>query len=127
LLIDNTLASPYLCRPLEHGADIAVHSTTKYIDGHGTSVGGVIVDSSNFNWTAEKYPEMCTPDSSCHGLIYAEKFGKLACIVKANHGLTTLHLRMELHSVNALALAEYLEKLSSVSLVSYPGLNSHRS
>ncbi|WP_321370992.1 O-acetylhomoserine aminocarboxypropyltransferase/cysteine synthase family protein [uncultured Desulfuromusa sp.] len=147
LIVDNTLASPFLCRPIELGADIVIHSATKYIDGHGTSVGGVIVDSGNFNWPADKYPEMCTPDSSYHGLIYTEKFGKLAYIIKAraqfmrdlgatpapqnsflfNHGLTTLHLRMERHSENALALAQHLENHPAVSWVNYPGLKSHPS
>lgn len=147
LIIDNTLASPHLCRPIEYGADIVIHSATKYIDGHGTSVGGVIVDSGNFNWNKEKYPELCSPDPSYHGLIYTEKFGELAYIVKAraqfmrdlgttpapqnsflfNHGLTTLHLRMERHSDNALALANHLQNHPSVSWVNYPGLESHPS
>lgn len=147
LIVDNTLASPYLCRPLEIGADIVVHSATKYIDGHGTCVGGVIVDSGKFNWTAQKYPEICEPDPSYHGLKYSEKFGPLAYIVKAraqymrdlgvtpapqnaflfNHGLTTLHLRMERHSSNALALARHLESHPGVSWVNYPGLESHSS
>ncbi len=147
LIIDNTLASPYLCQPLQHGADIVVHSATKYIDGHGTCVGGVIVDSGRFAWTPEKYPEICEPDSSYHGLKYLEKFGPLAYIVKAraqymrdlgvtpapqnsflfDHGLTTLHLRMERHSSNALALAKFLDAHQNVSWVNYPGLESHSS
>jgi len=147
LIIDNTLASPYLCQPLQHGADIVVHSATKYIDGHGTCVGGVIVDSGRFAWTPEKYPEICEPDSSYHGLKYLEKFGPLAYIVKAraqymrdlgvtpapqnsflfDHGLTTLHLRMERHSSNALALAKFLDAHPNVSWVNYPGLESHSS
>lgn len=147
LIIDNTLASPFLCRPLDLGADIVVHSATKYIDGHGTSVGGVIVDSGNFAWTSEKYPELCEADSSYHGLRYVEKFGPLAYIVKAraqymrdlgvtpapqnsflfNHGLTTLPLRMERHSHNGLALAKHLESHPKVSWVNYPGLESHSS
>ena len=147
LLVDNTLASPYLCQPLQHGADIVVHSATKYIDGHGTCVGGVIVDSGRFAWTPEKYPEICEPDPSYHGLKYLEKFGPLAYIVKAraqymrdlgvtpapqnsflfNHGLTTLHLRMERHSSNALALSKFLEAHPNVSWVNYPGLASHSS
>jgi len=148
LIIDNTLASPCLCRPLEHGADIVVHSATKYIDGHGTAVGGVIVDSGNFDWSAnDKYPELSEPDSSYHGLRYLEKFGPLAYIIKAraqymrdlgvtpapqnsflfNHGLTTLHLRMERHSSNALSLAKHLETHPNVSWVNYPGLESHPS
>ncbi len=147
LIIDNTLASPYLCRPIEHGADIVIHSATKYIDGHGTCVGGVIIDSGKFTWSAEKYPELCAPDTSYHGLKYVEKFGPLAYIVKAraqymrdlgvtpapqntwlmNHGLITLHLRMERHSSNALALAQFLESHPQVSWVNYPGLESHPS
>lgn len=148
LIVDNTLASPHLCRPLEYGADIVIHSATKYIDGHGTAVGGVIVDSGRFDWAVGgKYPELCEPDSSYHGLKYVEKFGPLAYIVKAraqymrdlgvtpapqnsflfNHGLTTLHLRMERHSSNALALAKHLEAHDNVSWVNYPGLESHPS
>ena len=147
LIIDNTLASPYLCQPLQHGADIVVHSATKYIDGHGTCVGGVIVDSGRFAWAPEKYPEICEPDSSYHGLKYLEKFGPLAYIVKAraqymrdlgvtpapqnsflfDHGLTTLHLRMERHSSNALALAKFLDAHPNVSWVNYPGLERHSS
>jgi len=145
LIVDNTLASPALCRPLEHGADIVIHSATKYIDGHGTAVGGVIVDSGKFDWTSSKYPELCEPDKSYHGLRYVEKFGPLAYIVKAraqymrdlgvtpapqnsflfNHGLVTLPLRMERHSQNALALAQFLTKHSKVSWVNYPGLETH--
>ncbi len=147
LIVDNTLASPYLCRPLEHGADIVIHSATKYIDGHGTCVGGVIIDGGKFNWSAEKYPELNEPDISYHGLVYTEKFGSLAYIIKArvqymrdlgvtpapqntfllNHGLTTLHLRMERHSFNALELAKFLEQHEAVSWVNYPGLESHSS
>jgi len=147
LIIDSTFATPYLCRPLEHGANIVVHSATKYIDGHATSVGGVIVDGGNFDWTSGKFPELTEPDVSYHGLRYVEKFGPLAYIIKArvqymrdlgatpgpmnsflfNHGLTTLPLRMQRHSDNALAMAQYLEKHPLVSWVNYPGLPSHKS
>ncbi|RMF46097.1 MAG: O-acetylhomoserine aminocarboxypropyltransferase/cysteine synthase [Deltaproteobacteria bacterium] len=147
LIIDNTFATPYLCRPLEHGADIVIHSATKYIDGHATSVGGVIVDGGRFNWTNGRYPELTEPDASYHGLRYVEAFGPLAYIIKArvqymrdigatpapqnsflfNHGLTTLPLRMERHSANALALARFLESHPAVSWVNYPGLESHPS
>jgi O-acetylhomoserine (thiol)-lyase len=146
LIIDNTFPTPYLCRPLEHGANIVVHSATKYIDGHATSVGGVIVDGGNFDWGNGKYPELTEPDASYHGLKYLETFGKLSYIVKArvqlmrdmgacpaplnaflfNLGLETLPLRMQRHSENALAMAKYLEGHSAVSWVSYPGLKSHK-
>jgi O-acetylhomoserine (thiol)-lyase len=147
LIIDNTFPTPYLCRPLEHGANIVIHSATKYIDGHATSVGGVIVDGGNFDWNNGKFPEMTEPDESYHGLKYAEAFGNLAYIVKArvqlmrdlgscpaplnaflfNLGLETLPLRMQRHSENALALAQHLEQHPFVSWVSYPGLKSHKS
>jgi O-acetylhomoserine (thiol)-lyase len=147
LIVDNTLASPYLCKPLELGADIVIHSATKYIDGHGTCVGGVIIDGGKFNWSKDKFPEMNEPDESYHGLKYTEKFGPMAYIVKArvqymrdlgatpapqnsfllNHGLTTLHLRMERHCSNTLALAKFLEQHANVSWVNYPGLESHPS
>ncbi len=147
LVIDNTFATPYLCKPLELRADIVVHSTTKYFDGHATSLGGIIVDGGNFNWDNGKFPELTEADPSYHGLKYVEKFGPLAYIVKArvqfmrdlgccpapqnsfliNHGLTTLPLRMDRHSSNALALAEHLEQHPAVSKVNYPGLKSHLS
>lgn len=147
LLIDNTFATPYLCRPFEHGADIVIHSATKYIDGHATSVGGVIVDGGSFDWTNGRYPELTEPDESYHGLRYTDAFGPLAYIIKCrvqymrdlgttpapqnsflfNHGLTTLPLRMERHSSNTLALAKHLEKHPAVSWVNYPGLESHPS
>lgn len=147
LIVDNTFPTPYLCRPLEHGANIVVHSATKYIDGHATSVGGVIVDGGNFNWANGKFPELTEPDSSYHGLKYVEAFGSVAYIVKArvqlmrdlgacpaplnaflfNLGLETLPLRMQRHSENALGLAKYLERHAAVSWVSYPGLESHKS
>jgi len=147
LIIDNTFPTPYLCKPFEHGANIVVHSATKYIDGHATSVGGVIVDGGNFDWGNGKFPELTEPDTSYHGLKYLESFGNLCYIVKArvqlmrdlgacpaplnaflfNLGLETLPLRMQRHSENALALASYLEGNAAVSWVSYPGLKSHRS
>lgn len=146
LIIDNTFPTPVNCRPLEWGADIVTHSTTKYMDGHATSVGGCIVDSGNFDWDAHagKYPGLCTPDESYHGLTYSKTFGKGAYITKAvvqlmrdlgsipspensfllNIGLETLHLRMPRHCENALTVAEYLEKNDKVAWVSYPGLKS---
>jgi len=147
LIVDNTFPTPYLCRPFDHGADIVVHSATKYIDGHATSVGGVIVDGGKFDWTSGKFPELTEPDNSYHGLRYVEKFGASAYIVKAraqymrdlgatpspfnsflfHHGLTTLPLRMERHSANALALARFLEQHPKVSWANYPGLESHPS
>ncbi len=147
LIIDNTFATPCLCKPLELGADIVVHSTTKYFDGHATSLGGVIVDGGKFDWDNGKYPEMTEEDPSYHGLKYVEKFGPAAYIVKArvqymrdigccpapqnsfliNHGLTTLPLRMERHSFNARALAEHLEQHPAVVKVNYPTLQSHPS
>ncbi len=145
LIIDNTFATPILCRPFEYGADIVMHSTTKYMDGHATVVGGVIVDSGNFDWAASgKYPELTEPDESYHGVVYTEQFGKAAYITKArvqlmrdlgstpqplamfilNIGLETLALRMERHCANALAVAQYLEKHEKVGWVNYPGLES---
>ena len=147
LMIDNTFATPYLCKPLELGANIVVHSTTKYFDGHASSLGGVIVDGGNYNWNNGKFPEMTEADPSYHGLKYTEKFGAQAYIVKSrvqymrdlgccpapqnsfliNQGLTTLPLRMDRHSSNAQTLAEYLEQHVAVSKVNYPGLKSHSS
>jgi O-acetylhomoserine (thiol)-lyase len=147
LIIDNTFPTPYLLRPFEHGANVIVHSATKYIDGHATSVGGVIVDGGNFNWNNGKYPELTEADPSYHGIKYTESFGESAYIVKARVqllrdlgnclspfnaflmalGLETLPLRMAKHSQNALALAEYLEQHEKVAWVSYPGLPSHPS
>ncbi|MGY0373405.1 O-acetylhomoserine aminocarboxypropyltransferase/cysteine synthase family protein [Clostridium sp. JNZ J1-5] len=144
-IVDNTIATPYLCNPLKLGANIVVHSTTKYIDGHATSIGGIIVDGGNFNWDNGKYLELIEPDPSYHGVKYVEKFGNAAYIVKVrvqllrdlgtctspfnaflfNLGLETLHLRMERHSENAFKLAKYLEKHEKVSWVSYPLLESH--
>ncbi len=143
LLVDNTFATPVLCRPFEFGADIVIHSTTKYLDGHAATVGGVIVDSGNFDWTkGDKYPELTTPDESYHGVVYTEQFGKAAYITKArvqmmrdlgatpaamsayimNLGSETLALRMERHCENALAVAKMLKNHPKVSFVSYPML-----
>ena len=147
LIIDNTFASPYLSRPFEYGVDIVVHSATKFIGGHGTSIGGVIVDSGNFNWANGNFPEFTAPDSSYDGVVYTEAFGNLAYIIKARvqllrdigpslspfnaflflQGLETLHLRVQRHSENALAVALFLEKHPAVTWVNYPGLTSHAS
>ena len=148
LIIDNTFATPINCNPFEWGADIVTHSTTKYMDGHGLSVGGAIVDSGNFDWTAhaEKFPGLCTPDDSYHGVTYTERFGKGAYITKAtvqlmrdlgsiqapqnafylNIGLETLPLRMERHCSNAMKIAEFLENHEKVAWVNYPGLKSNK-
>ncbi|WP_078544024.1 homocysteine synthase [Litchfieldia alkalitelluris] len=145
LIVDNTFASPYLCRPIEHGADIVVHSATKFIGGHGTSIGGVIVDSGKFDWSSGKFPGFTTPDPSYHGLVYTEALGAAAYIAKARvtllrdtgaclspfnsflflQGLETLHLRMERHVENAKAVAEYLKGHELVSWVNYPGLEEN--
>ncbi|MCC8160062.1 MAG: O-acetylhomoserine aminocarboxypropyltransferase/cysteine synthase [Oscillospiraceae bacterium] len=147
LIVDNTFATPILCRPFEFGADIVTHSTSKYMDGHAVSLGGVIVDSGNFDWAASgKYPEFTTPDESYHGAVYTERFGKSAFIVKAraqlmrdlgstpspqnafllNLGLETLHLRIMRHSENAMKVAEFLENDDRVEWVNYPGLKSSK-
>jgi O-acetylhomoserine (thiol)-lyase len=145
VICDNTVATPMLFRPIEYGIDIVVHSCTKFIGGHGTSIGGAIVDSGKFDWTNGRYPELIEPDPSYHGIKYVEAFGELAYIIKARtqflrdmgscmspfnaflflQGLETLHLRMPRHSENALKLALWLEKHKSVSWVNYPGLQSH--
>ena len=142
LIVDNTFATPHLCRPLEHGANIIVHSTTKYMDGHALQMGGVIVDGGNFDWTGGKFPEFTTPDDSYHGLVYTEAFGAAAYIAKArvqlmrdlgtcqtpmgafllNIGLETLPLRMERHCQNADAVARWLHDHPKVAAVHYPGL-----
>jgi len=144
LVIDNTFASPYLCRPIEHGADIVLHSATKFIGGHGTSIGGVMVDSGKFPWDRGPFPQLLEPSKGYHGIRFFETFGDLAFIVKARveglrdfgpavspfnsflflQGLETLPLRMERHSRNALAVAEHLSRHPHVSWVSYPGLPS---
>ena len=148
LIVDNTFATPINCNPFKWGADIVTHSTTKYMDGHAMSVGGCIVDSGNFDWTAhaDKFSGLCTPDESYHGITYTEKFGKAAYITKAtsqlmrdlgsiqapqnafllNVGLETLPLRMERHCYNAQKIAEYLEKHEKVAWVNYPGLESNK-
>jgi O-acetylhomoserine (thiol)-lyase len=146
LIIDNTLATPYLVQPFKHGADIIVHSATKFIGGHGTSIGGVIVDSGKFDWAASgRFPGLVDPDPSYHGVSYVGALGPLAYIIKARvqllrdlgaattpfnswlflQGLETLPLRMERHSENALRVARFLESHPAVEWVSYPGLESH--
>ena len=148
LIVDNTFATPINCRPFEWGADIVTHSTTKYMDGHATAVGGCIVDSGNFDWEAhaDKYPGLCQPDDSYHGLTYTKTFGKLAYITKAtsqlmrdlgsiqspqnafllNLGLETLHLRMPQHCKNALAVAKWLQNCDKVAWVNYPDLEGNK-
>ena len=148
LIVDNTFATPINCNPIAWGADIVTHSTTKYMDGHGATVGGCIVDSGNFDWMAypDRYPGLCTPDESYHGIVYTEKFGKGAYITKAtsqlmrdlgsvqapmnafllNLGLETLALRVERHCSNALKVAQYLEKHDKVAWVNYPGLTGSK-
>jgi O-acetylhomoserine (thiol)-lyase len=148
LIIDSTFASPIICNPIDFGADIIVHSATKFIGGHGTSIGGVIIDSGNFDWKASgKFPKLIEPDSSYHGVIYSEAFGNLAYIIKARvtllrdigpavspfnaflflQGLETLHLRVERHSYNALELAQFLQQHPKVAWVNYAGLPEHGS
>lgn len=144
LIVDNTFPTPVLCRPIEYGADIVIHSTSKYMDGHAVQVGGVIVDSGNFNWANGKFPEFTEPDESYHGLIYTQAYGKAAYIVKArmqlmrdfgcypsaqsafylNLGLETLAVRMERYCKNAMTVAEYLESNNKVESVNYPALAS---
>lgn len=145
LIVDNTFPTPILCRPFEFGADIVTHSTTKYIDGHATSVGGIVVEKGGFDWTNGKFPEFTEPDSSYHGLIYTKDFAASPFSVKlrvqlvrdygipmmpfnaflSNLGTETLHLRMERHSSNALELAEFLRNHPKVSWVNYPGLSDN--
>ncbi len=144
-IVDNTVATPILFKPIEHGADIVCYSLTKFIGGHGTSIGGAVVDSGRFNWASGRFPEFTTPDPSYHGLIYHEALGNLAYILKMRitllrdmgpclspfnafqflQGLETLHVRMPRHCENALQMAEFLEKHPLVSGVNYPGLESH--
>lgn len=148
LIVDNTFATPINCRPIEWGADIVVHSTTKYMDGHATVLGGAIVDSGNFDWSKypDKFPGLTTPDESYHGVVYTERFGRAAFITKAttqlmrdlgamqsphnafllNLGLESLHVRMPRHCENAQAVAEYLEAHEKVAWVNYSGLRSSR-
>lgn len=146
LIVDNTFATPVNCRPFEWGADIVVHSTSKYMDGHAVALGGCIVDSGNFDWNNGKYPMLTTPDETYHGVTYTEHFGKAAFIAKArvhlmrdlgtqmspqnafllNLGLETLHLRMARHCENAMKVAEFLQNNSKVDWVNYPGLKSNK-
>ncbi|MCG8348954.1 MAG: homocysteine synthase [Chloroflexales bacterium] len=145
VIVDSTTATPYLCRPFDWGADIVVHSATKYLGGHGTSIGGLLVDSGKFDWTNGRFPEFTEPDPSYHGLVYTQAFGPLAFIIKARvqllrdlgaalspfnsflflQGIETLPLRMERHSQNALAVAKYLREHKRVAWVNYPGLPEH--
>lgn len=144
MLVDNTFATPILCRPIDFGADIVIHSTTKYMDGHASVVGGCVVDSGRFNWDNGKFPELTEPDESYHGVVYTKSFGETAYITKLrvqlirdfgvapsainafllNMGLETLHLRMERHCKNALEVAQYLENHDKVAWVNYPKLPS---
>ena len=144
LVVDNTFASPYLCRPIEHGADIVIHSATKFIGGHGTSIGGVIIDSGKFPWNDGNFPQLKEPSPGYHGLRFTETFGEMAFIIKCRveglrdlgpcvspfnsflflQGLETLAMRMERHSANALALAQHLSQHKTVTWVNHPGLPS---
>ena len=146
LFVDNTFATPVLCRPFEFGADIVIHSTTKYMDGHAVQLGGVIVDSGNFDWTHGQFPEFTEPDASYHGVVYTREFGKAAYITKArvqmmrdigampsahaafllNLKLETLPVRMERHCRNAQVVAEYLAERKEIEFVNYPGLKGDR-
>ncbi|MGD0223470.1 MAG: homocysteine synthase [Terriglobia bacterium] len=145
LMIDNTVATPYLCRPFEWGADIVVHSMTKFLGGHGNSIGGIIVDSGKFNWANGKFPELVEPDPSYHNLKFVETFGPLAYMIKVRvqllrdigaalspfnaflilQGVETLSLRVQRHCDNALKVAQFLQSHSAVNWVNYPGLSSH--
>ncbi|MGI6110065.1 MAG: O-acetylhomoserine aminocarboxypropyltransferase/cysteine synthase family protein [Eubacteriaceae bacterium] len=142
LIVDNTFATPILCKPFDFGADIVIHSTSKYMDGHAVQVGGVIVDSGNFDWSNGNFPELTEPDESYHGLIYTEQYGKMAYILKArmqlmrdfgcypaansafllNLGLETLAIRMKQYCENAQTVAEHLEKSDKIESITYPGL-----
>ncbi|WP_101774853.1 O-acetylhomoserine aminocarboxypropyltransferase/cysteine synthase family protein [Pasteurella oralis] len=144
LLVDNTFATPYFCRPIEFGANVIIHSTSKYLDGHAVALGGAIIDCGNFDWANGKFPQLSTPDQTYHGLVYTETFGSTAYIVKArvqlmrdlgatpapqnsfllNIGMETLAVRMQRHYENAQAVAEFLEKHPQVAKVSFPGLIS---
>lgn len=143
-LIDNTFATPYFCRPFEFGADIVIHSTTKYLDGHAVQTGGVIVDGGKFNWNNGKFPQLSEPDETYHGIVYTEKFGQAAFITKArvqlmrdlgatpspqnsfllNLGMETLPVRMDRHFENAVTIAKYLTEQKAIKHVYYPGLES---
>jgi O-acetylhomoserine (thiol)-lyase len=144
--VDNTFATPYLCRPFEFGANVVIHSTSKYLDGHAVALGGVVVDGGNFNWDNGKFPQMVEPDESYHGLSYSKNFGKAAFITKArvqlmrNFGMTpspfntwltnlgceSLHVRMQRHCENALKIAQFLENSDMCAWVEYPGLKSSK-
>lgn len=145
LIVDNTFPTPINCRPFDFGADIVTHSTSKYLDGHAVALGGVIVDSGNFDWTVSgKYPGLTTPDETYHGVVYTDHFGKAAYIAKCrthlmrdlgvtpspqnafllSQGIDTLHLRMQRHNSNALAVAEYLSGDGRITWVNYPGLKN---
>ncbi len=146
LIVDNTFPTPVLCKPIEYGADIVVHSTSKYMAGHAVQVGGVIVDSGNFDWTNGKFPEFTEPDESYHGIVYTKAYGKMAYIIKArmqlmrdfgcypaaqsafylNLGLETLPLRMKQYCENAKIVSEFLEANDKVESVNYPGLKSNK-
>lgn len=146
LVIDNTMASPYLCRPIEHGADIVVHSATKFLGGHGTSIGGIIIDSGKFDWKSGHFPQINQPSPGYHGMNFAEIFGPIAFIIKARvdglrdfgtslspfnsflflQGIETLGLRMQRHCENTLAVAQWLEKDNRIGWVNYPGLASSK-
>ena len=149
LIVDNTFPTPVNCRPIEFGADIVTHSTTKYIDGHGSSVGGAIIDSGKFDWMAhkDKFPGLCLPDDSYHGIVYAEKFGKEGAFITKctaqlmrdfgsiqspqhafyiNLGLESLHLRMKRHVENGMAVATFLNNHPQVNFVNYPGLENDK-
>lgn len=145
VIVDATTVTPYLWQPFKHGADIIIHSATKFLGGHGTSIAGLVVDSGNFDWTRGRFPGLTEPDESYHGLVFTQAFGKLAYILKLRvqglrdlgaclspfnaflllQGIETLGLRMERHSQNALAVAKYLKEHAKVSWVNYPGLPDH--
>ena len=146
LIVDNTFATPINCRPIELGADIVVHSTSKYLDGHASAVGGAIIDSGNFDWNNGKFPGLTTPDETYHGVVYTEQFGKAAYITKCtthlmrdfgaipapqnsfllNLGMETLHLRMQRHCENAQKVAEYLSNNDKIEWVNYAGLPGNK-
>ena len=146
LIVDNTFATPILCRPIEWGADVVIHSTSKYMDGHAVQVGGVIVDSGKFDWTSGKFPCMTEPDESYHGIVYTKQYSFAPYIVKArmqlmrdfgcypaanssfllNLGLETLAVRMKQYCENAVKVAKFIEDSGKVNFVSYPGLESDK-
>jgi O-acetylhomoserine (thiol)-lyase len=146
LIVDNTVATPVIFKPIEYGADIVCYSLTKFIGGHGTSIGGAVVDSGNFDWSSGRFPEFTSPDPSYHGLVYHEALGNLAYILKMRltllrdmgpclspfnafqflQGLETLHVRMPRHCENALAIAKHLQQHPLVNWVNYPGLENHK-